>query len=629
MMRLTSSSGVCILSWLVLCACGFGTAGNEATPEHLSASSAYGGWQSGAGGASINTRKRASTKEGQGGTRSVRGETDYLAHLRSFTSGEEKRRLKARRKLEENKGSSETDEPESKPGERDSDMGRGEPEGEEENERWEAELDGIPPMSVLQEMEQVIMQEEQERAAKEDPWSKELRDAAYRYNTSKIERMLRQARDLHPPGSYDPIQVQLPGGTWIDAAKITTGQLIEALNTDGHGLPRDSQGRVIPPRNLPRQLRKAEPLRSLLAHRLENGLDVYSDPMSEEEGAEAGEQNGALVRNGALVERQDLEGWEWDAGDLGDMKEKEYVDELLDEELGPYKEAWERYFFGAHHSQQDERKVLEWAEWREELKVHRAKGQRKLDLQLVRALQLSDTDYAHKLVQRGANVSALDSENGLRPIHHAVVQHNLEAMGWLVQENGAFIDARDSSGRTALMLAAGAGDAKMVEWLLEHGANTTAVDDELWTIMHYFAMSVSGERETAQALLRRDPEEIRALLCRRNSDGRTPKAVAESEGLISMADMLGAIADGERYEETVLGRGLEVPEHHFRLLEGGSLFVDSDDAEYDPKGLESEKRRAISKASKRNAWRAPTVDFASLPDNFEHPFTARLRPYRT
>eukprot|EP00961_Rhodomonas_salina_P003406 47251-Rhodomonas_salina.1 len=44
--------------------------------------------------------------------------------------------------------------------------------------------------------------------------------------------------------------------------------------------------------------------------------------MSEEEGAEAGEQNGALVRNGALVERQDLEGWEWDAGDLGDMKEK-------------------------------------------------------------------------------------------------------------------------------------------------------------------------------------------------------------------------------------------------------------------------------------------------------------------
>eukprot|EP00961_Rhodomonas_salina_P002988 41053-Rhodomonas_salina.2 len=76
-------------------------------------------------------------QEGQGGTRSVRGETDYLvespisrnasvwygcivcccqAHLRSFTSGEEKRRLKARRKLEENKGSSETDEPESKPG---------------------------------------------------------------------------------------------------------------------------------------------------------------------------------------------------------------------------------------------------------------------------------------------------------------------------------------------------------------------------------------------------------------------------------------------------------------------------------------------------------------------------------
>lgn len=129
--------------------------------------------------------------------------------------------------------------------------------------------------------------------------------------------------------------------------------------------------------------------------------------------------------------------------------------------------------------------------------------QEKLNEQLIEAVIGGNADEVKKLIERGASVNAKDEsetvlgracdgkhdeivgillKNGAdvdfredlwraTPLITASVhKENIKILELLV-DAGADIDARDNFGRTALIYAAGFGDAEMVKFLLDNGAN--------------------------------------------------------------------------------------------------------------------------------------------------------------
>ena len=64
----------------------------------------------------------------------------------------------------------------------------------------------------------------------------------------------------------------------------------------------------------------------------------------------------------------------------------------------------------------------------------------------------------------------------LAKLMNAVNQGDLESVKTILQSNAGFINEKDAEGATALHYAAFAGHRKIVEFLLEHGANINAQD---------------------------------------------------------------------------------------------------------------------------------------------------------
>ena len=80
------------------------------------------------------------------------------------------------------------------------------------------------------------------------------------------------------------------------------------------------------------------------------------------------------------------------------------------------------------------------------------------------------------LVEVGADVNYQDA-HGITPLILAASQPEDIDMARLLLQKGADVDAVDPSGRTALMLAVQAKRSDLVHLLLEHGSNPATVDD--------------------------------------------------------------------------------------------------------------------------------------------------------
>lgn len=92
--------------------------------------------------------------------------------------------------------------------------------------------------------------------------------------------------------------------------------------------------------------------------------------------------------------------------------------------------------------------------------------------------------------------------DGYRPLHHAILAHDLERARALL-EQGAMINAPTESGDGALVLLCKAlRDDEAVQWLsllLDHGAEILDRDRLGWTALHHCA--ARGLEKTARALV--------------------------------------------------------------------------------------------------------------------------------
>jgi ankyrin repeat protein len=115
------------------------------------------------------------------------------------------------------------------------------------------------------------------------------------------------------------------------------------------------------------------------------------------------------------------------------------------------------------------------------------------------AVQHSHLDAVQFLINQGANVN-IQNTSGMTPLMFNIKEKERNgdvtlAIGNLLLKQGALIDAKDFSGKTALMYAMTYENADM---LIKHGASATATDNSGKPPLHHIA---TGENGVVQVLL--------------------------------------------------------------------------------------------------------------------------------
>jgi hypothetical protein len=130
------------------------------------------------------------------------------------------------------------------------------------------------------------------------------------------------------------------------------------------------------------------------------------------------------------------------------------------------------------------------------------------------AVRIDDLSRVRRLLERGANVNAVD-DNGRTLLHVAVEYAHRDIVALLIR-SGANVDAVDNYGWTPLHVAVEYAHRDIVALLLRSGANVDAVDNNGWTPLHWAAHD--GHRDIVALLLRSG-----ANVSIRNQSGRTAR----------------------------------------------------------------------------------------------------------
>jgi ankyrin repeat protein len=103
---------------------------------------------------------------------------------------------------------------------------------------------------------------------------------------------------------------------------------------------------------------------------------------------------------------------------------------------------------------------------------------------LIAAIQANSMPAMVQAIEDGASVAGALDADGSTALHYAALEGELPLLDWLVN-HGADLTAVDKLGCTALHLAGQDGTVPVLELLVEHGADITAVDIDHATALHF------------------------------------------------------------------------------------------------------------------------------------------------
>jgi len=128
------------------------------------------------------------------------------------------------------------------------------------------------------------------------------------------------------------------------------------------------------------------------------------------------------------------------------------------------------------------------------------------------------------LLRHGADVNAVETDDGDTPLHEAAMYGRVEAVRFLLAHK-ARLESRTESDRTPLATAARFGYAEVVRELLRAGADPSPADREGKTPLHLAADSDRPESSTIVSLLLEHGAKVNA----RDDEGRTALFKASPE----------------------------------------------------------------------------------------------------
>lgn len=149
--------------------------------------------------------------------------------------------------------------------------------------------------------------------------------------------------------------------------------------------------------------------------------------------------------------------------------------------------------------------------------------QRNPNKQLLNGVREGDLDKVKNALERGATADAKAILFRWPALVLAAGEGHQKIVDVLL-EHGADMNAKNNGGVTALMSAAGGGHLEIVKTLIKHGADMNARAEHDWTALMYAASS--GHKEVVRFLLDNNDADPNTKSKKEKRDDDQPSAVA-------------------------------------------------------------------------------------------------------
>ena len=153
---------------------------------------------------------------------------------------------------------------------------------------------------------------------------------------------------------------------------------------------------------------------------------------------------------------------------------------------------------------------------------------------------ITDENFYHWLREHGYDnrkLSPMETKNpttGLKPLQHAIDIEDVNIVDFILHEYGFALEMRDSDDATPLLQAAAHKHCILVERILQHNPNTSAIDKSGDTALHRVQSKEKGVKVAKLLLSHREPISVDQT----NHEGKTALHLAVGLGNIQMIECL-------------------------------------------------------------------------------------------